>query len=196
MKKLITVCCMLCFTHVYAQDNNVTDKKQIIPAIKFHSTVQFGLLEGEAPSAFQIQTINGIQYKTWYAGIGVGIDNYKFRTIPLFADIQKNILNKPITPYVFTDIGIQFPWLRNDQKSQIAQSNFNNGFYFNFGAGYKINLIKNNALLFNTAFSLKQFSNNYSTIYPCDFGPCSEQDYSQHFKYTLRRLSLQIGWLF
>ena len=197
MKKTILAFSVLCMLNAAGQNKAAVDKKQTAASLKFNSTVQFGLLEGEAPSAFQAQAINGIQYKTWGAGIGVGIDNYMFRTIPLFIELRKNILNKATTPYVFTSVGLQFPWVRNNQKLWYGKSDFNTGIYYNLGLGYRINMFKNNALLFSTAFSLKQITN---TIYvsgpgPCYLGGCPE-DIPQPTKYTLRRLSLQIGWNF
>src|SRR5262245_27408802 len=77
----------------------------------FNSLAQLGILEGEAGTAFQLQTINGIQFKTWSAGIGVGLDYYKYRSIPLFLDLRKYILNKPRTPFLYADGGIHFAWV-------------------------------------------------------------------------------------
>ena len=68
-------------------------------------------------SAFAVQTINGIKWKTLSAGIGVGIDNYVFRTVPVFADIRADILKRKNTPFVFIDAGPQFCWVQNNQKA-------------------------------------------------------------------------------
>jgi hypothetical protein len=193
MKSYFLIWFLFSIANLYAQDKGNTKKPSLI---KFNSIVQAGLLEGESKNAFQAQAINGVQYRTWYGGVGVGVDNYKFRTIPLFIDIQKNIFKRPTTPFVFTDAGIHFPWVRNDQKNIYVDSHFRNGFYFNLGAGYKINLFKNNALVFSTAFSLKHINELQKNYLFCDWMPCPEQDYTQKYKYTLRRLALNVGWFF
>lgn len=179
--------------NLQAQNNSNTKQSS---SIKFHAAVQAGILQGDEKNAFQAQAINGVQYKTWYGGIGVGIDNYKFRTIPLFIDIQKNIFKKSTTPFVFTDAGIHFPWVRNDQKDIYRDSHFGKGFYYNVGAGYKINLVKNNALMFSAAFSSKHTNVSWKYLLGCGWGVCPERYSTQEFKYTLRRLALNIGWFF
>jgi hypothetical protein len=192
MKNIIVVFFLLCAAQGYAQNSSSATNQAGF--VKFHSSVQVGLLEGEEKAAFQAQAINGIQYKTWYGGVGIGIDNYKFRTIPLFFDLQKNVFKRNTTPFVFGDIGLHFPWLRNDQKTFYSNSEFTNGVYCNVGVGYKINLLKSSRLTFSTAFSLKKLENNY-TYTICPFvGPCFEQ--SEQMKYTLRRLALNIGLFF
>lgn len=193
MKNIIAICFLFCGINLYAQNGS---NAKHTSSIKFHSIVQAGLLQGDEKNAFQAQAINGVQYKTWFTGIGVGTDNYKFRTIPLFIDFQKNIFKKPTTPFVFTDIGMHFPWLRNDQKSIYRDAHFSNGFYFNLGAGYKINLVKNNALMFSAAFSSKHTNETWKYLLGCDWGVCPERYSTQEFKYTLRRLALNIGWFF
>ena len=57
--------------------------------IKFHSINNIGLLKGQVDDVLQLQTINGIKYKSFFGGVGIGLDNYYFKTIPLFVDLRK-----------------------------------------------------------------------------------------------------------
>src|SRR5690348_17254089 len=77
--------------------------------VKFETNNQIGLLSGSSGNALQLQTINGISYKTVSLGIGIGIDNYYFKTIPLFVDVRKNIFEKKQTPFLYVDAGTNFP---------------------------------------------------------------------------------------
>ena len=61
---------------------------------KFTSINLVGLLYGQAGTAFQLQTVNGVSYKTFSGGIGIGMDDYYLKTIPLFFDIRKNFSKK------------------------------------------------------------------------------------------------------
>ena len=73
----------------HAQKKNQAVKTSTKCACGFQSLLQGGLLDGAAGPSWQLQTINGIYYKTWFAGIGVGLDYYTMRTIPLFLDLRK-----------------------------------------------------------------------------------------------------------
>src|SRR5688572_21595778 len=130
MKRLyiLSVFCMLCIASL-AQDN---EKKSC--SCGFQSILNIGLLEGQGGSDFLIQSINGYRYKGWFAGIGAGIDYYRFRSIPLFLDIRKNILNNNFTPFVYADAGIHFPWSKDDESYYWGAS-MSNGLYYDAGIG-------------------------------------------------------------
>ena len=56
---------------------------------KFGSQNYAGITEGESGTGLQLQTINGFRYKTWFTGVGTGIDYYFQRSIPLFLSVSK-----------------------------------------------------------------------------------------------------------
>lgn len=172
-------------------------QKDSLPAKKkfiFHSMLQAGVQEGESATAVQFQNINGLQYKTWFGGIGIGIDHYRIRTLPVFVSIRKDVLNKTSTPFVYADLGTQIMWPRNKDEWQYGNQDFKAGVYYNVGAGYKLGIVKKHALLVSAGYSLKQFSYGSSYEYPCLVAPCPE--YKNSTDYILRRLSFQLGFLF
>lgn len=190
MKKIISSFILLCVVYCVAAQNSTEQPKT---PVQFQSILQTGVLSGETESAFVVQTINGIRWKPLSAGIGVGIDNYVFRTIPVFADIRADILKRKNTPFVFADAGPQFCWLQNNQEaSSFFNPEYKAGFYFNAGAGYKMNLFKKNALIFSAAFSLKKVNETQNPY--CDFAACPEQKPTLN-QYTFKRLSLMLGWM-
>ncbi len=70
------------------------------------------------------------------------MDNYVFRTIPVL-QLRADILKRKNTPFVFADAGPQFCWPQNNQEaSSFYSPEYKGGFYFNAGAGYKMNLFK------------------------------------------------------
>ena len=193
MKKIFIIVGVLTVaSSMYAQQKDGNTNKT---SFHFSGIAQVGLLQGQGPSAFQAQSISGIRYKTWFAGAGIGIDNYMLRTIPLFLDLRKNILNKESSPYVFTDIGLGFPWLRKDQENLHFNSDFSNGLYYNAGLGYSISIAKRKALLLSTAFSLKQLREKRYGYIPWCENNCQLSLVGTD-KYTLRRISLAIGLSF
>ena len=69
MRPVLFLAFTLCLSGmVSAQQKTVTGIWQ------FHSINNVGLLEGQTGSAFQLQSINGMQYQSWFAGIGLGLD--------------------------------------------------------------------------------------------------------------------------
>ncbi len=163
---------------------------------KFASLWQIGALDGSASTAVQLQTINGIQFKTWTTGIGVGLDYYRFRSIPLFLDLRKDILNRKETPFLFGDIGMHFSWVKDSQKSAWPRSTYSNGLFYELGAGYKFGLPKSRALTFSAGYSFKSITEKNYGINYCPFiGPCVE-GLVEKFDYDLKRLSVKAGFIF
>ena len=161
---------------------------------QFHSINNIGLLEGQTGSAFQLQSINGMQYRSWYAGIGLGLDFYRYRTIPLFLDIRKEFGSGVNKFFAYADGGINFCLLTDNQKSMyLTDDHYEAGFYTDLGLGYKIGLGKTNHLLMSIGYSLKKLKESYQSyfFYPPDNALNKEQ-----INYSLNRLSLKMGWEF
>ena len=166
---------------------------------QFHSINQVGLLYGENGSAFQVQTINGVQYKSWFAGIGVGIDEYRFRSIPLFADFRKEFAVGAGYLFIYGGIGMHFMWLTDKQKDDYhlgyyQKAHFSNGLYYDAGIGYKVKLNNRIAFFVSPGFSHKD-TEMKSPTFSCPFtGPC--YPLPERYNYALNRLSVNLGIIF
>lgn len=191
-RSFFLACCLCAGIQVSGQ------QKQSAAQWVFHSVNNIGLLEGEAGSSFQIQTINGAQYKSWFGGIGLGLDYYRYRTIPLFLDIRKEFGNGSNKLFLYSDMGVNFCWLTDNQKmNYYLDDQFKNGMYADFGAGYKIGLGKSDHdhLLLSLGYSFKKLKETYDApeyFYPPAAGPASKDE----INYSLNRLSIKIGWEF
>jgi hypothetical protein len=177
----------------------LAQEKKPIPDWQFHSLNNLGLLEGQTGSSFQLQSINGAQYKTWFTGIGVGLDYYRYRTIPLFLDIRKEFGKKAGKPFIYMDGGINFSWVTDSQKNMYGiDDHFKNGFYTDLGAGYKISMGKRNALLISLGYSNKKLTESYTSYYftYIDFFNQTSSNPTTKINYSLNRLSLKLGWSF
>ncbi len=182
----------------YAQQKSIPAQWQ------FRSVMNVGLLEGQAGSAFQLQAIGGAGYKSWFAGAGVGLDYYRFRTIPLFLDIRKEFGRSTNKLFVYTDAGTSFSWVTDNEKMQYAAGDrFGNGFYTDLGFGYKIAAGKNNSFLISLGYSYKKLTETYQNpvLYYLQFlppngqtGPTNGQ--TDRIDYSLNRLSIKMGWEF
>ena len=70
------------FNQTYAQHNP-----------NYSGMFNVGMLYGSNKSKIQVQTIHGLSYRGWFAGLGGGIDDYFQQSMPVFLDVRKNILN-------------------------------------------------------------------------------------------------------
>src|SRR5688572_12217556 len=155
----------------------------------FSSINQAGPLLGERGASFQVQTINGVRYKTWFAGLGAGIDYYAYKGYPVFIDVRKDIFNKRFTPFLYADGGIHFADVNNKKEDEF-ETIFNNGFYYDIGGGYKTGFSKKGGILISGGFSYKYVTRRL-TSKACGVAGCS---YSSNI-YTnyLNRFSLKLG---
>ena len=177
---------------LYAQDRETTANKPKGCSCGFQSLLQGGLLEGAAGPSWSLQTINGVHYKSWFAGIGVGLDYYTMRTIPLFLDVRKEIFRKNRTPFLYADGGIQFDWLKTKEKRGWGSSEYDRGFYYDVGAGYKLGFGKRDALLVSAGYTMKALREELVVNPQCNEPPCNPD----YYNYTFKRLSFKVGWQF
>ena len=189
MKRITFYCFALCLSGmVSAQQKTITCTWQ------FHSINNIGLLEGQTGSAFQLQSINGMQYKSWYGGIGLGLDFYRYRTIPLFIDFRKEFGSSVNKFFAYADGGVNFCWLTDNEKNTyLTDDHFDTGFYTDLGLGYKIGMGRTNHLLLSIGYSLKKLKETYQTY---SYFPPDNTLQKQDVNYSLNRLTLKIGWEF
>jgi hypothetical protein len=184
------------FMLVLVAANVSAQQKNSAPLLQFHSINNIGLLEGQAGSAFQLQTINGAQYKSWFGGAGIGLDYYKYRTIPLFFDLRKEFGKSHNKFFVYGDAGIDFYWKRdNDAKQFYYDDKFKNGFYGEAGAGYKLKISQKLSFVFSAGYSYKKMTEEGDYYY---MGPTPNiypqfPSESEKINYHLNRLVLKAG---
>lgn len=166
----------------------------------FRSLVSVGLLEGGSDENLQLQAINGFQFRGYSLGIGLGLDHYYVKTVPLFLDLRKNLWQKAQTPFVYAESGISFPWKRNTTETG-GNSTYGNGFLYDAGAGYSLRV--KGKLLFNLSagYSTKYLKETRETINWIlrDFPPYNSDQFTKdttYYRYTLRRFSFRIGFSF
>ncbi len=177
---------VLCLATAWCAQGQLIKKEG---TMHFKSILQPGILIGQKNSlpAFQVTTINGLKYKTWFGGIGAGIDYYGGkRSIPLFINLQKDIALKPVTWFLFASAGYNLPWLKEGERLTYMQGySATAGIFYEAGLGYKFS----RHFGFSTAYSVKQFKESYTyNCYWCEFtAPLVDT-------HTYRRLSIKFNW--
>lgn len=159
--------------------------------ITFSSQNYVGLLEGESGSALTLQTINGVKYKTWFTGIGTGLDYYQLRSIPVFLSANKDFSIKRNVLYLSVDGGTNIPWVK-DLNTRWENPEFKRGPFIATGIGYKLKINDDKqALLFNAGYSFKRLRSEVNVTSPCLSPPCAVD--IEKTRYDFNRISLRAG---
>lgn len=163
----------------------------------FSTQNYIGMVAGNNETEFQLQTINGIKWRSWFGGIGAGIDWYYLRSIPVFASVNRNFLQKGKRSVLFSaDAGVNFPWAQNiyydfppyDRKQ-------NSGLYWAGSIGYKFGVGKaDNAILMQLGYSFKRLGEITTSPTFCINPPCPLN--IEKYDYRLKRISVRLGWGF
>jgi hypothetical protein len=188
---LTVLCCGICCMS-YAQQTKRMD---------FHSLQQVGLINGSGATSASLQSINGFEVGNWFAGIGVGLDFYRYRSVPLFADIKRYFkIAKGSRLFIYGDGGYNFPWSKKEEEQFSpwawpikVDKQDKGGAYLDTGGGYAMQLHNGNAILFSIGYSYKYFSENVSTYY---LQGETVSTNVQHYTYSFNRIMVKVGWQF
>jgi hypothetical protein len=164
--------------------------------LQYRSLNYVGVLEGEDGSSFQGQTIHGVYKKGWFAGLGAGLDYYRFRSVPLFASFAREFGTERFPFYVSADIGTHYVWEKHERTQwNDFEAEYKPSLYWSAGLGYQLRLRKKeNAVLLNVGYSFKKVTQEREIQTFCINPPCDPA--FETFEYGLRRLSFRMGFQF
>lgn len=175
--------------------------------VRFRSTEMVGLSSGSVGNYFQLQAVNGISKGPWFAGLGAGLDYYRFRSVPLFLSVTRDLaVGKRDWLFLYLDGGTNMPWYRRPAGSLItpegaAASVFHSGEYWSGGLGYlwKLGEHSKKAVLLSVGYTVKKLSEDQTALGSgcplagvCPVTPASTVVY----EYLCRAYQLMIGFRF
>jgi len=163
--------------------------------IKFNSVNTFEMISGESPVSIGFQTINGVRFLNWFLGIGIGVDEYRYKTLPLFSDIRK-FFGHEKKAFFYGDVGSNFPMKNRPDKevSYYTSYHFTGGIYTDIGIGYQFYLNKNSSLVISFGNSFKKLKMRTNVGYECGSVPCPEN--RTNYSYSFNRMILKAGVIF
>lgn len=159
---------------------------------------QAGLLNGDGAVSGQVMLSGGMVYKGWDFGLGIGVDYYQIRTVPLIADTRKNIGMLPL--FVYADFGYNFAaplqkqYMYADNSWWYSKSSFHNGWYAESGLGYDVPSKKNNRFVLSVGYSIKTAGEAYTETIPRDFPPYFGETNVHSFDYRFNRFVFKLGF--
>lgn len=182
---------------------NAAFAQQEKPKPAFHSIEQLAMVNGNNAVSGAVQTINGLGYNSWFAGIGIGLDFYRYRSAPVFLDLRKSFMLKQKNKlFVYVDGGYNIPWVKQKEDNPVwiwgwpqgnVQHEYKGGAYMDAGFGYAVQCKGGNALLLSTGYSHKYFSEKRTTTVNNE---STETADVQRFTYSMNRLMIKLGWQF
>jgi hypothetical protein len=166
----------------------------------FVVTPEINLLNGDEHISSNITLKAGVlKGKTQYS-IGVGIDYYGYRTVPLVVDVKQFLGNKKNKAFVYAGAGYNITWLLNEQKTQnwlwgmpATTADYSNGFTYHYGIGYGFLNIKNKGLLVTIGINSKSLRETYDTWI---FNGTTSVLMPTKNTYTLNRLAIGLAYSF
>ncbi len=166
--------------------------------VKFQSVSSVGMLNGSAGPSLLLETIAGVSYKNSFAGIGAGLDHYRFRTVPLFVGLRQAFGKGKRALFIYGNAGYHFDWLTEENEKRYNVFSINNNYtgsiYYDAGIGYSFGFKKADALLLSAGFSYKEVKNTSENSFCPIVGPCNNE--VQTYNYQMPRLVFKAGWRF
>ncbi len=138
------------------------------PKPHYTASIEAGLVKGSSDTKPVYFFSNGISYKNTTAGIGVGIDKYAIRSIPLFFDVKKSFGQHKIKPFIGASAGINIPFPTAEQKINngwFQTGSFKTGFFSKALAGVSMPVSHRLRLFINAGYSYKTTSVQYKANY-------------------------------
>lgn len=163
---------------------------------QFHSINQLVLLNGSSTTEGALHSINGFEKNNWFWGIGVGIDYYLYRSIPVFVTSRYYFGKQQRQFFSYVNLGYSFNWEKQGVEEEPSlwwpsPPKYTGGMYYDGGLGYRIPFKKNDALLLNLGYSYKYVESKSSYF---DFMRGVTQTSTN--KYKLNRVAISVGWQF
>jgi len=166
---------------------------------KFHSINNISLVNGDNEVSAGLQSINGFQKGNLFAGIGIGLDYYLYRTVPLFADFRYEFGKTKNKFFAYADGGVNFDWVEDEYSvgpifiwdGSNNAVKFHDGAYTDLGLGYKVGTKKGGGLVLSLGHSYKSLKKTVSYL---DWR--TQETITDVYNYNLNRIVLKVGWKF
>jgi hypothetical protein len=160
-----------------------------------HTIATVGMAAGQSTVKPLGQIEAGFFRDRLFAGIGAGVDPYRFKSIPFFVDGRWHF-GKMRSLFLYGNGGYNLPFdNRTEQENFFKTSDrFYGGLYMDAGIGYRVRLNSSQHILMSAGYSQKNLKNKVGFTYPCFMPPCEEMMYD--YNYKLGRIVTKLSWEF
>ncbi len=162
---------------------------------RLHTIATVGMVAGQSTVKPLAQIEAGVSRDRLFAGIGAGIDQYRFKSIPLFLDGRWHF-GKTRSVFIYGNGGYNIPFDNKSEYDNFFKSTdrFYGGLYFDAGFGYRVRLNASHRIMMSAGYSQKNMTNRITYSFPCFSPPCNESQ--DEFHYKLGRIVTKLSWEF
>jgi hypothetical protein len=167
----------------------------------FSVMAEAALLNGDGHVNGQVLLNGGYEIKRWFVGFGSGFDYYKYRTVPVFADVRKYFGKQNRALFLYAKAGMNIAMPTENQKNFNdgnwwgLQSNnqFKNGFFGDAGFGYTLFNSKSRGFYTSLGLSTKTLTETYDEQV---WNGGSSISTKRTLEYNMNRFGMRIGYKF
>lgn len=164
------------------------------PTLRLIPSIGFSAGESTAKPLFQLS--GGYSYGRTFAGIGGGLDEYKFTSFPVFADWRWSF-GSAREAFLYGNLGYNIAGRNTDEARKnpwAISTKYAGGLYTDIGIGYRLRFKSANSILFSAGFSQKNMRETVRNSTWCISPPCPETVNTN--SYQLGRIIARFGWQF
>jgi hypothetical protein len=162
-----------------------------------------GFLAGSYEPSADLRAQFFINKNGWQLGAGSGLDYYRFRSVPVYAQGRKYFGTKKSKPFVLASAGANIPALTDLEKSNASgsimwwnnpPSSYSAGFYAEAGGGYAFLNTKGRGISLSLSYVMKSMTESYTTSYWLGFAESRVSE--EKIVYYMNRLAFRVGYKF
>lgn len=159
----------------------------------YSGSVSAGLLSGSREDRLFINALNGITVSDWFFGVGIGLDLYGMKSVPLFAGVRfypgadKHF-------FAYGNLGYNFGLKKEDVPMWMESAKATGGIYSSAGIGYQVPVSQRLSVIMDLGYSFKRMSlTEHYTICPF-IPPCFVQTDKYIHDYGRLKFGVGIGF--
>lgn len=175
-----------------AQGNEKQTKR-----LNLHTITSVGFTAGEYEVKPLVQFSAGVKLHSLFAGAGAGMDFYRVKSIPVFADLRYSF-GKQKQFFVYGNGGYNFPFNYKPKMQWWGQisDDVSGGIYMDGGIGLNMPAGKKHSFGFSVGMSRKSIVNTTRTS-TCAWGGCPTiNDLKTEYKHVFSRFVSKLSWRF
>lgn len=166
-------------------------------------SAEIALLNGDNHVDGQILMSAGVEKNGWFIGAGSGFDYYKYRTVPVFADVKKYFGKGNRQLFIYANAGTDIAWPTENEKNlrnsggwwgwSPSPGVFKNGIYTDLGFGYTLFNSKHRGIFTVLGYSTKTVTEIYDEQV---WNGTTSVMTKRTLDYTMNRVVFRIGYKF
>ncbi len=157
---------------------------------------EMGLQIGAKEPSGDLRLQGGIKQQNWFYGVGAAVDLYRFRSYPVYLQVQRVFSFRGTSPFLTASAGYNFKNSSDTVPTWIGSRVYDRtgGYYAELGGGFIFKVFKKERLHLSVVKNIKQVKESYDIDYW--MGPGQSRSARSTDLYTMHRVAVRLGWKF